>query len=96
MAYNLFIAYDLVDPGQNYSAVTDAIKSLGDHAHLQQSFFYVQSRVTMEVAHSRVRAAMDRNDRLAVVLAEDAFISNYQTRFLDLLSKVFTQTHLLP
>ena len=92
--YNLFIAYDLVDPGQNYTAVIERIKTLGDHAHLQLSFFYVRSQYDMETAHAAVRAVMDPNDRLAVVLAQDAFISNYQPRFLTLLSSVFTQTHL--
>ena len=29
MVYNLFIAYDLMRPGQNYEAVRDRIKSLG-------------------------------------------------------------------
>jgi len=29
MAYNLFIAYDLIPPGQNYHDVKEAIESLG-------------------------------------------------------------------
>ena len=29
MAFNLFIAYDLMNPGQNYDAVRDRIQSLG-------------------------------------------------------------------
>ena len=39
MAYNLFIAYDLMQPGQNYEAVRDRIKSLGQWHQFQLSLF---------------------------------------------------------
>ena len=43
MACNLFIAYDLLQPGQNYEAVRDRIKSLGQWPQFQLSLFYVHT-----------------------------------------------------
>ena len=59
MAFNYFIAYDLVAPGRNYDAVTERIKSLGLHAHMQFSLFYVQSEFGMADVHARIREVMD-------------------------------------
>ena len=39
MAYNLFIAYDLMKPGQNYDQVKQRIAELGDHYQFQYSLF---------------------------------------------------------
>lgn len=72
MAYNLFIAYDLDKPGQNYEAVHERIKSLGDWYHAQFSLFYVRSELSPEEAHKFVFQAMDSNDKLIVVHALDA------------------------
>lgn len=44
MSYNLFIAYDLNAPGQNYDAVRDAIRDLGQHWQAQFSLFYVNTQ----------------------------------------------------
>lgn len=90
--YNLFVAYDLVPPGQNYDAVIERITSLGQYAKLQQSFFYVQSNVDMQTAHNFIREVMDPNDKLAVIWAADAHISNYPMGNLQILSQVFTST----
>ena len=43
MAYNLFVAYDLVPPGQNYDAVRDAVRDLGQWHQFQFSLFYVNT-----------------------------------------------------
>lgn len=67
MANNLFISYDLYNPGQNYEKVAEAIKSLGTWAKVQKSFWYVKSNYTASKAAEIVWAAMDRNDSLIVV-----------------------------
>jgi len=59
MAYNLFIAYDLDKPGQNYEAVHERIKSLGRWYWAQKSFFCVHTAFTPEKAHRHVFAVMD-------------------------------------
>ena len=64
---NLFISYDLNAPGQRYEAVAAAIKTLGNWAKLQKSFWYVKSSCTAAQAVDRVWAAMDRNDSVIVV-----------------------------
>lgn len=66
MSNNLFISYDLNSPGQNYNVVADAIKSLGNWAKVQKSFWYVNSNLTAQQAVSKVWAVMDRNDSLIV------------------------------
>lgn len=91
MAFNYFIAYDLVSPGQNYDAVITRIESLGVTAHIQQSLFYLQSKCSMTDVNSLIRDVMDPNDKLAVIWARDAFVSNYRIDHLEMLSAAFKQ-----
>ena len=79
MAYNLFIAYDLMSPGQNYDAVRGRIQSLGRWYQFQFSLFYVSTEFSPEDAHAHVRAVMDVNDRLCVIEASKAIVSTYPT-----------------
>jgi hypothetical protein len=74
MAFNLFIAYDLDKPGQNYDAVHARIKSLGRWYHAQQSLFYVHTELTPKQAHEAVFAVMDSNDKLIVVDSTGAWM----------------------
>lgn len=67
MANNFFVSYDLNSPGQDYSKVIDAIKSLGSWAKIHKSFWYVKSTLTAEQAAKKVWAYMDSNDSLIVV-----------------------------
>ena len=86
MAYNLFIAYDLTSPGQNYDAVRDRIKELGLHWQVQYSLFYVHTSSSPQDAYAHVWSAMDSNDRLAVINAADwfgAMISNWDNPPID-------------
>lgn len=69
MAYNLFIAYDLMAPGQNYDAVRERIRSLGPNWQFQYSLFYVHTQLGPAEAYMHVYAALDANDRLAVINA---------------------------
>jgi hypothetical protein len=73
---NLFISYDLMTPGKDYSRVHNAIKSLGTWEQLQFSLFYVHSPHTKEQAAGIVWAVMDSNDRLCVVDANGASVPN--------------------
>ena len=80
MSYNLFIAYDLDQPGQNYDGVRDAIKSLGPWWQAQYSLFYVNTEHTPRQAYAIVMREMDAKDRLAVIncdFAIGAIISNW-------------------
>jgi hypothetical protein len=73
---NLFIAYDLIPPGQHYDRVRDKIKSLGKWHQFQYSLFYVSTALNRSDAYAQVRSVMDANDKLAVVEALGATISN--------------------
>jgi hypothetical protein len=77
VAYNLFIAYDLMEPGQNYDQVRDAIKSLGKWHQFQFSLFYVNTPHDPHAAAAIVLATMDRNDRLAVVNAVGGVVTTW-------------------
>jgi hypothetical protein len=89
MSSNLFIAYDLIPPGQKYEAVQNQIKQLGPWYKLQYSLFYVQSVMGMKASHDFVRMAMDGGDHLAVIDARDAFVSSLPAGDLDAIRSVF-------
>lgn len=67
MANNLFISYDLMNPGQNYEKVATAIKSLGTASKLLLSLWYVKSDYTADQARDVVAKAVDANDKILVV-----------------------------
>ena len=67
MANNLFISYDLNTPGQDYQKVFEVIKSLGNWAKVQKSFWYVNSKYSATQAVDIVWKSMDKNDSLIVV-----------------------------
>lgn len=69
---NLFVAYDLDVPGQQYLKVEAAIAALGQAVKVQFSLFYVKTNLTPEVAEARIWASMDANDRLIVIDASNA------------------------
>lgn len=89
MAFNLFIAYDLIAPGQKYDAVQDRIKQLGPWYKLQYSLYYVQSEADPKAAHDFVRGVMDGTDNLAVIDARDAYVSAVPEGDLHALRTVF-------
>lgn len=94
MAHNLFIAYDLMSPGQNYDAVRDRIKELGQWHQFQYSLFYVHSPHAPQDAYAHVHTAMDANDRLAVINAADwlgAMVSNWDHPPIDAINAVWLE-----
>lgn len=90
--HNLFIAYDLVSPGQNYEAVQNRIKQLGQWYKLQYSLYYVQSSLALEQANIFVRGVMDENDKLAVIEAYNAWVNQVPLGDLTQLQAVFVAT----
>lgn len=91
MPHNLIIGYDLIPPGQNYEAVQNHIKQLGPWYKLQYSLFYVHSQVDTQTAHDFIRRAMDAGDKLAVIDARDAFVSNVPVADLVAIRDVFAK-----
>jgi len=89
MAYNLFIAYDLMSPGQNYDAVRDAIMGLGKWWQPQFSLFYVHTDYSPQEAASIVLAAMDPNDRLAVINAQSGVITTWDHPPIDEINAIW-------
>ena len=73
MKNNFFVSYDLMKQGQNYEAIEDAIKSLGDWARVTQSFFYVSTSFSLKEAFDRVNKSIDKNDKLMIIDAKSAY-----------------------
>ena len=72
MASNLFISYDLKEPGKNYNKVIAAIKAVCPRwAKVQYSHFYARSNLTARQVCDAVWMAMDANDSLIVVDASN-------------------------
>lgn len=76
MANNLFIAYDLDSPGQNYAKVEAKIISLGAATKVQMSLYYLKTTLSAQDVEANVWSAMDANDRLIVIDASDAWWHN--------------------
>lgn len=72
---NLFIAYDLYQPGQNYDAVEKAVKALGTACKLLNTTWHVKSSKSFKEARDAVAAVMDKNDKLLVIDANSAATS---------------------
>lgn len=89
MATNLFIAYDLNSPGQNYDQIRDAIRGLGQYHQFQYSLFYVSTRQSPQQAYAIVSQFMDANDRLAVIEANSAIVTNWDKPLIDAINTVW-------
>lgn len=89
MAYNLFIAYDLMRPGQNYEGVRDKIKSLGLWHQFQLSLFYVNTDLSPKQAFDEVGAVMDTNDRLAVIDASGGVVTTWDKPPIDEINSIW-------
>ncbi len=90
MANNLFVSYDLNTPGQDYEKVFNAIKSLGNWAQVQKSFWYVNSNNTASQAVDIAWKAMDKSDSLIIV---DATNKNAAWQNIDPKVSEFIRNH---
>lgn len=88
---NLFIAYDLMQPGQNYDAVRDAIKALGAWHQFQYSLFYVHTEYSAADAFAAVHAAMDSGDRLAVINAQAGVVTDWDRPPIDAINTIWSK-----
>mgnify|MGYP003587497977 CR=1 FL=1 len=88
---NLFIAYDLMSPGQNYDAVRDAIRSLGQWHQFQYSLFYVSTPLSSQDAYNRVVVTMDQNDRLAVIDASGGGVTTWDRPPIHEINAIWNQ-----
>jgi hypothetical protein len=77
MGNNLFISYDLIQPGQNYENVISEIKKIGGWAKVHYSLWYVKSQLSAQEATDRIWKVMDRNDKLIVIDASNNTASWY-------------------
>ena len=90
MAWNLFVAYDLMQPGQNYEAVRQRIRSLGLWHQVQLSLFYVHSVRSPQDAYAHVAQAMDANDRLIVIDANGAVVGRGENATVGAINAIWS------
>lgn len=88
---NLFIAYDLMSPGQNYDQVRDAIKSLGQWHQFQFSLFYVSTPLSAADAYNQIIVNMDVNDRLAVIDASAGVVTTWDQPPIEAINAIWNQ-----
>jgi CRISPR/Cas system-associated endoribonuclease Cas2 len=60
------ITYDLNSPGQNYNALYEAIKKLGDWQHPLQNTWFVDSSYSASQIRDHLKEVVDRNDKIFV------------------------------
>lgn len=89
MAYNLFVAYDLIPPGQQYERVRKEIMALGQWHQFQYSLFYVNTPLSPQEAYARVLGAMDFGDKLAVIDARGGVVSTGDKPLLDAINAIW-------
>ena len=92
MRYNYFASYDLMYPGQDYTAVHEAIKSLGRWYHLQESVFYVNTPYTARECDEIVSRALDPNDKLLIADSRYAVIRGISQSDIDAIDAVWLAT----
>jgi hypothetical protein len=89
MTMNLFVAYDLTTPGQNYEAVRTRVKSLGQWYQAQYSLFYLHTRMSLVEVHDSIRGVMDANDKLVVIDARAAKMTPCPQTDIEEINKVW-------
>ena len=60
------IEYDLRQPGRDYDALYEAIKSYGKWAHITESTWFIKTDATCVQIRDKLLSIMDSNDRLFV------------------------------
>ena len=63
----LLITYDLNRPGQDYTALHNAIKSYGTWWHHLESTWLIQTTETPEQCFNRLSPHLDQNDNMLVI-----------------------------
>lgn len=60
------IEYDLRQPGRDYDALYEAIKSYGTWARITESTWFIKTEATCVQVRDKLLSVMDTNDRLFV------------------------------
>ena len=60
------ISYDLRQPGRNYDALYEAIKSYGAWAHVNESVWCIKTDKTCAQVRDHLAKHIDKNDKLIV------------------------------
>lgn len=67
------ITYDLKSPGQDYSALYKAIKSLGDNRHDLESIWFVDTNLSSKEIHEVIRPSMDKGDTVFITKVNSGY-----------------------
>lgn len=86
MKRNIIISYDLISPGQDYSKVSDKIKTLGSWAKVLESLWYLRTEFTSKQVRDALAQVTDRNDKIFVAECSDAAWSNLSEEVSNFIS----------
>jgi len=67
MANNVFISYDLYQSKENYEQVRTLIEGMGEWSRIHLSLWFVKTELSAHDVATKIRAAMESNDKLIVV-----------------------------
>ncbi|MDE0581547.1 hypothetical protein ON064_00595 [Planococcus sp. A6] len=81
------ITYDLKSPGQDYSALYKAIKSLGDNRHDLESIWFVDTNLSAKEIYNVVYPVMDKNDNVFITKVTSGYYGKASTELWDWLAK---------
>ena len=77
MASNILVSYDLGKSDQKYEHVTDHIRDAGEAMHLNESFWFIKSKMSIVDIADNIWAAMNAtSDTLVVVDASESEIEH--------------------
>ncbi|MBB4096969.1 hypothetical protein [Sphingomonas kyeonggiensis] len=64
------VTYDLMKQGQNYTCITNKLKSYGTHWHLQGSVWIIETTQSAVQIRDSLKPCLDQNDKLLVARLE--------------------------
>jgi hypothetical protein len=74
-----FIAYDLNDPGQDYSELYQEIKSLADDwIHPLESIWFIDSLYSAKHIRDQLKDILDESDKMLVMRASGTWATNFK------------------
>lgn len=70
------ITYDLKTPGQDYTALYKAIKSIGDYRHDLESVWFVDTTLSAENIQRAIKPVMDPNDTMFITKVTSGYFGH--------------------
>lgn len=73
----ILVTYDLKQPGQRYSKLFEAIRSLGAYWHHLDSVWVIDTPLRPSQVYERLRPLIDDNDNLLIIVVDPNGLSGW-------------------